>query len=170
MFEEMVAPLLFSERGRQVALGLLVVMAALILFTGCSMIYGWINDFNLARGKAPSAALASGVDAESRLIAQIPAQHLFGSNDDFLPITSLQLHLTGILSAGNKGNAKVIISQNGQVGKVYALGDAIASGIKINAINEDGIVLEHGGKLEKLPLPRQALDFQAAPKTMWENG
>jgi hypothetical protein len=156
MFEDIVAPLLFS--------------ALLILLTGFSMIYAWFGDFSLARQKAPSAHIATGVDAESQLIAQIPAQHLFGSSEDFLPITSLQLHLTGILTSGNKETAKVIISQNGQVGKVFALGDAIASGIKINAINEDGIVLEHGGKLEKLPLARAPLEFQAAPKTMWENG
>lgn len=170
MFEELVAPFLFSERGRQLGMAVLALAALLVLFTTFSMIYAWHDDFNLAHQKPASEHIATGVDAESQLIAQIPTQHLFGSDEDFLPITSLQLHLTGILTAGGTSEAKVIISQSGQRGKIYTLGDAIASGIKINAINEDGVVLEHGGKLEKLPLTRIPLEFQSAPKKLWENG
>lgn len=171
--EELLEPLFVTYRGRQVGLGMVILSGILLFSAVVGAVHAWYGDLTIMQS---SAGVATHVDdaanAEATLIAQIPATHLFGlaaEDDDFLPITSLQLHLTGIIKDSADHVSKVIVSEAGQPGKVFAVGDTLTSGIKIYSINEDGIVLEHNGKLEKLPLGRQRLQFQDKPKTLWQD-
>lgn len=170
MLRETLAPLISSEKGRLISFGVLAV-AGILLFTAVINAFStWHADLTLAR-QLPSVATSSSV-SESGLIASIPSQHIFGlsahDNGDFLPVTSLQLALTGVIKNSNNNLSKAIISTAGQPGKVYAVGEEVATGIKINAINADGIVLEHAGQFEKLPLARSALTFNDKPKAIWK--
>jgi len=170
--EELLEPLLMTHRGRQAGMAM-VALSGLLLFSAVfSAFYNGYADFTIMQ--RPSNITTSGLDvanAETTLIAAVPSQHIFGraaEEDDFLPITSLQLHLTGIIKDSADQVSKVIVSEAGQPGKIYSVGDALTSGITIYSINEDGIVLEHNGKLEKLPLTRQRLQFQDKPKALWQ--
>jgi type II secretory pathway component PulC len=170
LFEELFGPIFLSERSRYAAMVAFVAVALLLMYALGSTLYGWYTDF-----KSPPVAAAEAhndsATSEAQLITDLPKQHLFGQaagDDAFLPVTSLQLRLTGIMKDPNEKRSVVIISEGGQPGKVFAIGDAILNGIVINSINDDGIVLEHSGRLEKLLLVRQPLTFQEAPKTLWE--
>jgi type II secretion system protein C len=170
LFEELFGSVFLSERSRHAAMAAFVIVALLLAYTLGSTLYSWYIDFK-SPPVAASEAHNDSANSEAQLITDLPKQHLFGQSagdDAFLPVTSLQLRLTGIMRDPNEKRSVVIISEGGQPGKVYSIGDAVLNGIVINAINEDGIVLEHGGRLEKLLLVRQPLTFQEAPKTLWE--
>lgn len=172
MFEDVMTFLFSTERGRQVGLATVGICGVAAALTFASMIFNWHSDFVLSRQPIIIKKSVSLADENMLLIASIPEQHIFGfsaAEDAFLPITSLQLHLTGIIKVENEALSRVIISEAGQTGKVFAIGDELAAGIKINAINDDGIVVENSGKLEKLPLVRSSLVFQDKPKTLWQN-
>jgi type II secretory pathway component PulC len=168
--EELYAPIFLSERSRYAGIITFVAVGLLVTYAVLSTLFSWYGDFKTPQTQPKDAHLAS-MNTEAQLITELPKQHLFGQaegDDAFLPITSLQLRLTGILKDVGDKHSKVIIAEGEQPGKVYAVGDTLLSGIVINAINDDGIVLEHSGRLEKLPLTREALAFQDAPKTLWE--
>ena len=174
MVEELLAPLFYTHRGRQAGWAALALASVFLAYTVVSMFYDWHADYVLTQAKpASQAAEVDVATAEATMIAALPTQHLFGWQPDedtaFLPITSLQLHLTGIIKDTEDNVSKVIISEAGQSGKIYSVGDALTEGIKIYSINEDGIVLEHSGRLEKLPLVRSRLQFQDKPKALWQD-
>jgi type II secretory pathway component PulC len=174
MLEELFAPLFFTHRGRQLGWAMLGLAGILLLYTLVSMLFAWHADFVISKNQpAAGAHTEDAASAEATLIAGLPAAHLFGmqadEDTDFLPVTSLQLHLTGVIKDTEDNTSKVIISEAGQPGKIYSVGDALTTGIKIYSINEDGIVLEHSGRLEKLPLVRGKLQFQDKPKALWQD-
>jgi type II secretory pathway component PulC len=171
LFEELFAPVFLSERSRHAGMVAFVAVALLLVYALGATLFSWYSDLKSVPVTQKEERSASMMSSEGQLINDLPKQHLFGQaagEDAFLPITSLQLRLTGILKDVNDKRSKVIIAEGGQPGKVYVVGDTLLSGIVINAINEDGIVLEHSGRLEKLPLTREALAFKDGPKTLWE--
>jgi type II secretion system protein C len=174
MLEELFAPLFLTRRGRQLGWAMLGLASILLLYTLVSMLFAWHSDFVISKNQPmASARTEDAASAEATLIAGLPTAHLFGmqadEDTDFLPVTSLQLHLTGVIKDTEDNTSKVIISEAGQPGKIYSVGDALTTGIKIYSINEDGIVLEHSGRLEKLPLVRSKLQFQDKPKALWQD-
>jgi type II secretion system protein C len=171
--EETLTPFLASERGRYVGLSVLALAGILVIYSLVSMLSDWHADYKIAH--QPIAATSSGnlSNATSQLDV-IPTQHIFGSaateDADFLPVTSAQLHLTGILKNSDDQSSRIIISEAGKTGKTYSIGDEVISGIKINAINDDSVVLEHNGRFEKLPLVRSHINFKEMPKSLWQSG
>jgi type II secretory pathway component PulC len=103
------------------------------------------------------------------LISKIPEAHLFGhaleENVKDLPITSLQLRLIGVIASLSDKSSRVIISEASLPGKVYQVGSHIGP-VRVSAITQNGVILEHNGRLEKLPLQRDALSFQGMPKKL----
>ena len=97
-------------------------------------------------------------------IETIPNNHLFGIAfaKGNVPITNLQLRVTGIVKVNNEqeNNSKAYISMSGQSSKIYQVGDSLLNGVKIYAISNDSVILETDGRLEKLPLPREILQFK----------
>lgn len=169
LFEERVIPLLHSEKGRYLSIATLVVMSVIFLITLTETFMSWRSDFTISQTPPPVTRTDDAGEVALQLITHIPEQHLFGqsADDDFLPITSLQLHLTGIVQVPESHLSRAIISEAGQPGKIFSIGDALTSGIKIYSINPDNVVLEHVGRLEKLPLSRPKLLFQELPKPLW---
>jgi type II secretory pathway component PulC len=173
MMEELLAPLLLTERGRKTGFALILILGCVLFLSVINVLKTWYDDFHLAKNPVANViSVNDEMDKQTQLIAEIPSTHIFGlatEADDFLPITSLQLRLTGIIKNTETTQSKVIVSEAGRPGVVYGMGDTLTSGIKINAINVDGIVLEHEGRLEKLPLVRTPLQFQETPTSLWQS-
>ena len=172
MFETYSHFLLETKRGWQLSLGALGLASLLAIYNFFGMFCAWYSDYALTH--APQAVASDqSVDLSLQRIAQIPEQHVFGispiEDTDFLPITTLQVHLTGTATATDKQESTALISQSGKLSRVYRVGDELTSGISINAINADSVVLEHNGHLEKLPLDRAPLIFQDLPTPLWQN-
>jgi type II secretory pathway component PulC len=169
MLDEIVAPLLTTEWGRRAGLLLFGLVVISLVVTVISMPVTWYADYDLAqRMPTVSVSTLDVADQAATLIAQIPQRHLFGDaarvSQTTIPITSLQLRLIGVIKADAKNASRVIISEAGQTGKVYQVGDQLVGGVKVSGIVEDGVILDNGGHLEKLPLQRAPLVFQELPQ------
>lgn len=170
VLHETLDPLFATEWGRRASWGALGVFALLLAIAVVQMLSDWYDDILISRSTSTSVQ-HSEIDNVSQLIAAIPEEHLFGrigSNDQSIPITSLQLRLVGVIKSEPESLSRVIISESGQPGKLYSIGDSLPSGIIVNAIKEDGVVLENGGRLEKLPLQRTPLNFKGMPQPLYD--
>jgi len=71
------------------------------------------------------------------------------------PPTSIPLVLSGVIAADNPQNGLAILGQSAQAAKVYAVGDNVPGGAKLYQVFNDHVVIDRGGQLESLALPRQ---------------
>ena len=167
MFNDILTLLYTSKWGRRVGLGLLSLTILMLVILVYQTISVWHSDYLLANYLPKSSQSASANDDVAQMIATIPEQHIFGhaGGSGAVPITSLQLHLVGVIQATPEEFSRVIISQAGNPGKVYRIGDSLTSSVKINAVTSTGVILDNGGNLEKLPLARAPLLFQDKPKS-----
>lgn len=167
--DELLSPLLTTLWGRRTALGVVVLMGVLILVTLIEIPFAWQKEEQMAQ---PAAVNFTSNNQLLTELAKLPEQHLFGqygltTQTSLLPVTSLQIKLIGIIHAIPAEFSRVIISEAQQPGKIYQVGDILpSSGVKIYAITQQGVILNNGGRLEKLPLQRSALQFQGMPKSL----
>jgi len=156
-----------TDWGKRLGLLVLFLLILLTLYTVIRIPLVWYADWRLAHAETKKMPLSQANTAQVEIMA-LPEKHLFGkitvSSTKNLPVTSLELRLVGVIHSDKAGQSRVIISSNGQPGKVYGVGDTLPSGVKIHDVTSNGIVLENGGQLEKLPLQRNALIFQGLPK------
>lgn len=146
--------------------------AGLSVLLFASLIYAcwqWQKDWALAHATITETASIK-TDETETLIAALPNEHLFGkafSTEGNVPITSLQLRVAGIVKINSPDSAatsKAYISIAGQPSKIYQTGDNLPYGVKVHDIQPDAVILENDGHLEKLPLPREKLEFKPRNK------
>jgi len=94
-------------------------------------------------------------------LAGIVGAHLFGTaaieasgDAASAPATSLRLTLAGTIAGQDPARGWAIIGQTAQDAKVYATGASIPGGAKLREVYADRVILERGGRLEALALPR----------------
>lgn len=91
------------------------------------------------------------------------AAHLFGTaaadvaNGADAPRTNVPLVLAGTLAVRDPKAGLAIIGESAQTGHVYAVGATLPGGVRLHEVYTDRVVLDRGGALESLPLPRTAL-------------
>lgn len=167
---EILAPLFTTDLGRRAGLGALAAAAFLLLTVVMHSFSTWHQDWAVSHHAVATSESASGVGNDMQLIMKIPTEHLFGQyqmvQSEVLPVTSLQLRLVGVIKTVSDQSSKVIISEADKPGKVYQIGDGLPSGVRVSNITQDGVILDNAGRLEKLPLQRQALSFKGAPTPM----
>jgi type II secretory pathway component PulC len=141
--------------------GICLGLSLLAALTLISSLWQWHNDWVFVH-QTPEAPPLAKTDQTASLIAAIPQYHLFGKSQGQLPITNLQMTVTGIVKLSEQLDSlsKAYISINGQPGKVYKVGDALPYGVRIASISHDAVILENDGRFEKLPLPRDKLKFR----------
>jgi general secretion pathway protein C len=94
--------------------------------------------------------------------------HLFGianlrpGNAQDAPQTTLPLVLTGILANVDESKGAAIIGTTSANAKLKSVGDTLDGGARLHAVFSDRVVLERGGTLESLFLPRS---FTMTPQT-----
>ena len=140
---------------------LLAVQAAIIL-TGLG-----------GASRAPAAGTGRVVAASRHPvdIVAITNAHLYGSapvvasaqDPSHAPQSTLPLVLTGIISAEDPQNGLAILGQTAPTAKVFAVGDNVPGGAKLHSVYSDRVVIDRGGHLETLMLPRQVAPGGAPP-------
>jgi hypothetical protein len=137
-------------------------IAIIIGMTFIACLSQWRDDWRLTHQTVASAEQLT--NKTTQMIAAIPGNHIFGKPaGGKIPISSLELRVTGIVKVENeqgKEVSKAYISQAGQAAKIYQVGDKVTEGVKIHSIDADTVILDNGGELEKLPLPREPLEFK----------
>lgn len=139
---------------------LLAVQAAVIL-TGLG---------GASRSPVMGANTAVAVPPHQVDVAAIVNADLFGKaavvenrNPNDAPQSTLPLVLTGIISAEDPQNGLAILGQTATSAKVFAVGDNVPGGAKLHSVYSDHVVIDRGGHLEKLLLPRQVAPGGAPP-------
>jgi len=106
-------------------------------------------------------------------VAQIASAHLFGqaaaapadTDAANAPKTTMPLVLTGIIAASNPKSGLAILGESAAAAKVYAVGDNVPGGVRVNSVYEDRVLLDRGGRIEALVLPHQYGTGMAPPPT-----
>lgn len=109
-----------------------------------------------------AAASGSAVDVQA-----IANTHIFGEADKvevaFVPQedhenlaeTRLNLTLKGTIASPDEGNSIAIISDSRNEEKIYVIDNTVAPGATLHAIYADRVILNRGGTLEVLNLPKE---------------
>jgi general secretion pathway protein C len=143
-----------------------IALSIIVFMTFCYDLSSWYWDWKLAHQTI--TAKVNMDDSSARMLARIPDQHLFGlSATGDMPITNLQLRVTGIAREANaqgENISRAYVSIAGAPSRIFQVGQSLPDGVKINDITPDTVILENGGKLEKLPLPREKLQFKSRGK------
>src|SRR5580704_15466129 len=104
---------------------------------------------------APPRAPRSGVDIQT-----VVSAHLFGippaatQDEGNAPQSSANLLLAGTIATQDPKHGVAIISDGGAPSKVYSVGERIG-GAALHSVYLDHVILDRGGALETLLLPRQ---------------
>lgn len=153
-------------------LGGVIALSLCVAATLIYVISAWYLDWMLAHQTIHASAKQDN-NAAAQMIAAIPSQHLFGiSPKSEMPVTNLQLSVTGIARETDENNenvSKAYISIAGAPSKIFQVGDTLPDGVKIYEITPDTVILENAGQLEKLPLPREKLEFKPRETEIEEN-
>lgn len=151
---------------QRVSIAICALLSTITLITFVYALQQWHSDWTLTRKIIAPPSLSSNAE-NSAIIMSIPHTHLFGEASTKLgnmPITNLQLHVTAIIKINNDPEhswTKAYISIAGQPSKAYRIGDELPYGVKVYDITSYAVILENDGHLEKLPLPREPLQFKA---------
>lgn len=165
----------FSERLEQLLAQLLakpwfpylINIAALILLTASLAHWTWLLAApKLATGSAPAMVRPATAPATQFNVQTIVAAHLFGAapvaagDVENIPLSSLNLVLTGLIAAGD--NSVALIRVEGQPEAPFRIGDSIVSGAVLKAVYSDRAIIMRNGVAESLLLEGAA---QALPGT-----
>jgi general secretion pathway protein C len=94
-------------------------------------------------------------------VSEITSAHLFGEthstvDDANAPQTSVQLVLAGVLAVPDPKRGLAIIGPNAGTAKLYTVGSAVPGGVNLYSVYADRVLLDRGGVIESLLLPRKA--------------
>jgi general secretion pathway protein C len=115
-----------------------------------------------------AAPMQAGGRTESRGqpdVQAIAGAHIFGeasreaapppaADHDNLAETRLSLSLKGTITANDDDLSIAIIADTANEEKVYAIRDTVVPGTTLHAVYADRVILNHGGALEALKLPK----------------
>lgn len=93
--------------------------------------------------------------------ARLQAANLFGAapqaaqTGESAPRTNVSLVLVGTLAGPEPERGLAILGESPQAARVYAVGATLPGGVRLHSVYPDRVVIDRGGALETLPLPRQ---------------
>jgi general secretion pathway protein C len=153
-----------------VSLGLVVLIAyylarlAWLVYPGADEVL-WIP---------PQASPSQSVQSVGKPVTNYDAitnAHLFGNatevdapiveNTEDAPDTRLNLSLRATIAANNEQIAHAIIADGAGKEKVYFFGDSVPGGAKLHRVDLDRVILNRGGVMEALRLPKKYADAGA---------
>lgn len=147
-----------------VSAGLVVLLAWQLVQLGWALLD---RSHGLAGPKQPAAAATPATRAVD--VQAIINAHLFGAatapgagetDPNSVAATQMSLVLVGTIAEADPGRGYAIIGENAASAKVYAVGKTVTGGTKLHSVYPDRAILDRGGKLEALLLPKQ---YQGGP-------
>lgn len=119
--------------------------------------------FTGARGPTGATVVApAGPPAPAIDVQAIVNAHLFGvagavgGNDpNSVAATQMNLVLVGTIAETDPEKGYAIIGESPPTAKVYSVGKTISGGTKLHAVYPDRVILDRGGRLEALMLPKK---------------
>ncbi|HKE93543.1 MAG TPA: type II secretion system protein GspC [Povalibacter sp.] len=109
---------------------------------------------------APATARTRNQGPDLQAIADA---HLFGvqqaevQNPETAQPTQMNLVLSAVFATNDPEKGLAIIGESAAAANVYAAGEAVRPGTRLQSVYVDRVILDRGGKLEALVLPTQSL-------------
>jgi general secretion pathway protein C len=139
---------------------LLVVLLAWQLVQLTWTVLGVRKPATTAAATGPSASGRSALPAAD--IGAIVNAHLFGEgaapdagDPNSVAASQMNLVLVGTIAESDPTRGYAIIGETAAAAKVYAVGKTITGGTKLQSVYPDRAIIDRGGKLEALLLPKQ---------------
>jgi general secretion pathway protein C len=114
-----------------------------------------------------AATTPGAVESPLAAVADLPLFGVLGARTApppaAAPETRLRLRLVGLSAGATPSQGHAIIAESGSPERLYAVGDIIGGQARLHEVHADRVILERGGSLETLRLPRS--DAAAAPAT-----
>ena len=118
-----------------------------------------------AGGAAPAAAAANQPQFD---VVALMNSHLFGQAANNIdsrnaPTTSMAMVLAGTIASEDPKKGFALIGDSAAAARVYAVGASLPSGVRLHEVYRDRVIIDRGGVLEALLLPRNAALLGAPP-------
>jgi general secretion pathway protein C len=145
----------------------LAVSALLVLLLAWQLVQlAWtlLGAGNTLPPPAPVAAPVSGPVAQAVDVGAIVNAHLFGeasapaagsTDPNSVAATQMPLVLVGTIANTDPTLGYAIIGESAATAKVYGVGKTITGGTKLHSVYPDRAILDRGGKLEAVLLPKK---------------
>jgi general secretion pathway protein C len=142
----------------------LAASAVLVVLLAWQLVQlGWAL---LGAGNAPAPATTAHIatpPARAVDVGAIANAHLFGTadapaastNPNDVAASQMPLVLVGTIANTDPEAGYAIIGENPAAAKVYSVGKTVVGGTKLHSVYPDRAILDRGGKLEALMLPRK---------------
>ena len=119
-------------------------------------------------GAQPSPWVSGAAQPHALQVPDIVAAHLFGeaardASDANAPQTAVQLVLAGVLAVPDPQRGLAIIGPNAAAARLYVVGAAVPGGVRLHAVYPDRVLLDRGGVIESLLLPKKPALAAATP-------
>jgi general secretion pathway protein C len=101
-------------------------------------------------------------------VATLRSAQLFGAapvagpDSGNAPVTTMALVLVGVLASDDPAKGFAILGPSPAAARLYSSGSTVPGGARLTGIYNDRVVLDLGGRLESLPLPRQRSAYAPA--------
>jgi type II secretory pathway component PulC len=149
---------------RQAHLPLLLggILGLLIFYSILKSIQFFYNEFqgsnqvinaNKKNGIETSDVLSQ--ESQTNIVAAASNLHLFGhslSTSKDIPLSALNLKLTGIFFGDTEKDSKASIIYNEQAEKLYGINDTLPNGVVVERIFPNEVIIKYNGELQKLTL------------------
>ena len=122
-----------------------------------------------AQGAATLATPGAAPGLSPRLdLASLIGANLFGTSaataqQGPAPVTSMPLVLVGVMAAEDPQRGVAILGPSAPAAKVYLVGATLPGGARLHAVHSDRVLIDRGGSIEALMLPRQPSATGPAP-------
>jgi general secretion pathway protein C len=124
---------------------------------------------DLARSPASGAADTPAGPVAVRNEVDIPSilrSNLFGkpaTTEADTPVTSVPLVLAGVVADGDPLKGFALLGPAATSIRIYSVGSVVPGGLKLHSVYPDRVLLDRGGIIEALMLPRQPTAAGTAP-------
>jgi len=112
--------------------------------------------------EAPTTAMsvpAPVTDRTSTTLAALKNAAVFGriggTDQPIVATSATHLSLAGVIAETDPAAGQAIIADLGSPAKVYRVGNTLPGNLVLRAVHADHVILDRGGALERLDLPRQ---------------
>jgi general secretion pathway protein C len=147
---------------RSLPLWVSVALVVLLAWQAIQLVWTLVGAGPAVSGE-PAAAAAPATSAPAIDVAAIVNAHLFGvagapdagADPNAVAATQMNLVLVGTIANTDPQLGYAIVGDSAATARVYAVGKTITGGTKLHAVYPDRVILDRGGRLEALMLPKK---------------
>ena len=147
---------------RSLPLWVSVALVVLLAWQAIQLVWTLVGAGPAVTGE-PAAAAAPATSAPAIDVAAIVNAHLFGvagapdagADPNAVAATQMNLVLVGTIANTDPQLGYAIVGDSAATARVYAVGKTITGGTKLHAVYPDRVILDRGGRLEALMLPKK---------------